>query len=150
MPGGKQARIRQASGARQMAVAPDLFIPLHHLPVRIEAGFHLHGHRRSEGLPAKFIFAHPLQANGASLNRTRQQYRVERRVIRAVMAVTTRTFGMPHHNRCRIHFEDLRQLGAQRKNRLTVRPHLQPSLAPPGQRTRRTNRGMRQIGAREG
>ena len=78
--------------------------------------------------------------------RAREQRRVERDVVGAVVAVAARAFDMDAADRRGRHLQRLGDLGAQRKHALRVRPDRELAVLELGDRGRRADRGMRHVG----
>jgi hypothetical protein len=79
-----------------VAVAPELVLPGHDAAGGVELRLQIERHGRAVGLPRELILAHPLQLHRPAVRGTREQRRVEGRVVGAVVAVAARAFGMGH------------------------------------------------------
>jgi hypothetical protein len=90
-----------------------------------------------------------LHAHRASRRRARQQCRVERHIVSAIVAITTRAFHVMYHHILRRYAQRRRHFGVQRKDALTVRPHGIFSGIANRHRARWRQRGMRQEMARK-
>src|SRR5439155_17223582 len=103
---------------------------------------------RAVRLPRELVVAHPLELDGPRPGRLRDERRVERHVVRAVVTVATGSLRVDASDIVWFHLEDLRQLGAQEEHALTVRPHDELAVLPLSDRARRSHRGVALIGAR--
>ncbi len=131
-------------------MAPDLVRPADDVPLGIEAARELHRHRRSVRLPLELVVAHPLQLDRVAARRARDQRRIERHVVGAVVAVAAGAFGVDAVDVRGIDRERLGEIAAQRKHALAVRPHRELALAPLRHRARRADRAVDLEGARVG
>ena len=77
-----------------MAVAPEIECPVDDVALSIECGARLDHHRGAKRLPREFVFTHPLHLHRAACDRARQQYRIERDIVCAVVAVAAGAFGV--------------------------------------------------------
>ena len=128
-----------------MRVAPELVAPLGDLAAGVEAAAHFDDHRRAERRPRELILAAPLHPHRMA-GAAREQRRIERRVVGAVVAVAARAVAMDDRHVLLAQAEHARDLPAQLKTPLRVRPDTELAFAQPGQRARRADRGVREIG----
>ena len=90
-----------------MAVAPHLVFPVGDPAVASKRRLGAHHHGGTIGLPAEFFVAHPLQTHRAAGHRARQQRRVGRNVVGAVVTVAAGSFHMHAADRGGRHFQRL-------------------------------------------
>ena len=101
-------------------------------------------------LEAELLLAPPLQADALAGQAPRDQRRVERRIVGAVMAVAAGAVQVPRGDGFGGQAEHRRQVLAQRMHALAMRPHREMAVAELGQRAGRRHRGMRDVGPRDG
>ena len=105
-------------------MAPDFVLPADDVFRFVELRLHFHDHRRAVRLPREFVVAHPLQLDRSAVGGARQQRGVAGGVICAVVAVAAGAFYMGAGHVGNGGLERLRQISAQRKHALAVRPDL--------------------------
>ena len=80
---------------RRVGVGPDVVVPIGDAAVGSERSLGLHHHGGAERLPAELVAAHPLHPHRPAAGRgAREQRRVERDVVGAVVAVAAGAFGV--------------------------------------------------------
>ena len=70
-------------------------------PPRVEVGLDLDGHGGAHRRPGELVLARPLHAHGTPAGRARQQHRVERHVVGAVVAVAAGALDVLHDDALR-------------------------------------------------
>ena len=89
----RRARWRRVvAAAASMRVAPHVVVPVDDAAFGVERGLRLHRHRGAVRLPGELVVAHPLHPHRLARHRARQQRRVERDVVGAVVAVAAGAF----------------------------------------------------------
>ena len=132
-----------------MGMAPELVLPVYDAARSVDRGRDLHRHRRSARRPRELLFARPLQAHRPAAG-ARNQRRIERDVVGAVVAVAARAIAVDHVHVGGRHAERHRELVAQVVRSLRMRPHGQMALSELRHRARRTDRSVRKVGLRIG
>ena len=122
--------------------------PVGNVALRVERSTHFHHHRRAVRLPRKFVFTHPLHSHRPARHGARQQYRVERHIVGAVVAIAARAFGMDHDDIFGRDIQHPGEIAAQRKYALAVRPHRVFAVLELGDGAGRADRCMRDMRAR--
>ena len=129
-----------------VAVAPDLDRPVDDIAGVVEGGMHVGGHRRAVGFPRELVVAHPLHLHRAAAGRARQQHRVERDVVGAVVAVTARAFAVMDDDFFKVHLQHGGEVVAQLIHALAVRPHFDTLAVNARQRAGGADRSVGDIG----
>src|SRR5208282_2099387 len=75
---------------RAVGIAPYLVLPSDDAPLGGETGAKLHGHGGAIRLPGELVVAHPLQPDRPAGQRTREQSRIEGRVVGTIVPVAAR------------------------------------------------------------
>ena len=133
------------SGRIEWVLLHNFVLPVGDVPVGVERCLDAHRHRRAIGLPGEFVVAHPLQPHRLVGHRARQQRRVQRDVVGAVLAVAAGAFHMDAADVLGRHLQRLDQLIAQRKHALRMRPDDHPAVEERRHRAGWPDRAMRQI-----
>ena len=151
VPAGQEIVVPARCGrSGAVSIAPYLIDPVDDPAIRVERGFGAREHGRAVWLPGELVIAHPLQAHRPSGNGAGQQCRIEGHIVSAVVPVTARAFGVNTANRIGIELQRLGKVALEREHALRMAPHRQPAVVEFGDRTRRADRGMRQIGSSVG
>jgi len=127
---GEQSRLRRASRAGGVAIAPDRVAPVDDIPLCIEAGFDLDRHRRTEGRLGHLVFARPQHPHRPSIRGLCQQYSVKCAVICGIVAVAAGAFHMFDGDVLDRQLENQRQIGAQEIDALTMGPDVDAVSVP--------------------
>ena len=91
------------------------------------------------------VIAHPLDAHRATGYRAREQRRIKRHVIGAVMAVAARPLRMDAADGRFVHLQHLGEILAQRKDALGVRPYRQLAVIELRHRAGWADRAMHDV-----
>ncbi len=142
LAGGDQHRLAGTSGAVRVAVAPEIVAPGDDRAARVELRLERDDHRRAVRLPGELVLARPLQADRLSAGKARQQRRIERHVVGAVVAVAARALGMAHDHVLLRHAHHHGDLLAQPEDALRMRPDFQHLALHARKRARRPDRGV--------
>ena len=143
IPGGEQIALAIGTPrTRAMAVAPDIEVPIGDVTVGRQGRTCFYHHRGTEGLPLKFLVAHPLQADGASRHRACDHRRIGRDKIGRVLTVAACALHVMQHDIFFRHAQRRCQFHAQRVNTLAVRPHGIFAVVATRHRARRRKRCM--------
>ncbi|EEF26440.1 conserved hypothetical protein [Ricinus communis] len=124
MPGSEQIDAAGLAGTRRVRVAPHVVLPVCDAALRRQRGPDAHRHRGTDRRPREFVVAHPLQLHGTARDGTCEQRRIERHVVRAVVAIAARTRHMHHIDGIDRHAEHRRKIAAQRIRALRIRPRV--------------------------
>ena len=110
--------------------------------VAVERRLQLRHHRRAERLPGVLLLAHPLHADRHAGQRARDQRRVGRGIVGAVMAVAAGAFDMDAANARRRHAQHFGDALRDRDRRLACgsRPSWRRRRIAPPRRTARSSR----------
>ena len=145
IPAGEQVDAVGIARSHVVGLAEHVVVPVDHAAVRHRA-LGAHGHGRAVGLPLELVVAHPLQPDRAAVGGARQQRRVERHVVRAIVAIAAGALGVDAADRGGRHAERPRHGGAQRKHALAVGPDRELAVLELGQRAGWRNRPVRLVG----
>src|SRR5258708_15412159 len=88
---GRQHR-PSATRPHRVSVAPDFEIPIGYRTVGVEGCLQFRHHRRPERLPGVFLLARPLHSNRRAGQSARDQGRIGRDIVRAVVAIAPGAF----------------------------------------------------------
>ena len=144
VPCGEQVYSRRRiAGAHAVRVAPHIVLPVDDVAGGIQSGGQPHRHRRAVGLPGELVVAHPLQLDGPFPGGARDQRRVERDIVGAVLAVAARAFAMTDDDVGGRERQRLREVRAQREHPLRVTPHGELAVLPLRDGARRPDRRVR-------
>jgi hypothetical protein len=113
-----------------MSVAPDLVTPADDLALGVEIGLDLDRHRRAERRVRHLIGARPLHAHRPALDGSRQQDRVERDIVGAIMPIAAGALDVLHGDVLDRHSQYQRKVGAQEIDALTVGPDMDALAVP--------------------
>ncbi len=122
-----------------MPVAPYIAAPGHHFAVGIEVRLEVDAHRRAERRPRELVFPRPHHFHGTAGRRAREQRRVERNVVGAIVAITSRALGVLDHDPVGGELEREGQVRALVERPLGVRPDVEGSVLPLRHRARGTD-----------
>ena len=139
---------QHAAGAarpHRMGIAPDLEVPVRDLAVLVERGLQLRHHGRAVRLPGMFLLARPLHAHGHAGHRVRDQRRIRRGIVGAVMAIATGALDMDQVDTRRRHLQHLRNALTVRIDALRVGPNRHCAVRELRDRAGRPDRPMRLI-----
>ena len=140
MPGGHEAP--GISRARAVRIAPHVVLPADNVSPAIERGLGFGQHRGTVRLPGMLLLAHPLHADRAARQRTREERSVGRRIVGSVVAVATRALEVNAANALLRHAQHLGDRLAQRIDALAVRPYRQQVVLEPADGAGRPDRAV--------
>jgi len=141
----EQGRLSGAPRPRGVTVAPDAVAPADNLALRIEIGFDLDCHRRTERRMGHFVFARPLHADRPAAGRLRQQHGIERHVVGGVVPIAAGALHMLDRDVLEGQFENEREIGAEKIDPLAVAPDVDALSGPLRHGAGRRDRRMRNI-----
>src|SRR5258706_13479389 len=141
VPGRRESRPLRAPGSAAIPVAPELVLPIDDIAPRVEYRPQAQGHGRTARSPRELVVAHPLDLHRAPACRSREQGRIERGIVGAVVPVAARSFHVPHDDRIFAHRQRERQVASQIEYTLAVAPDHELTVVYLGDRTGRPDRG---------
>ena len=146
---GQQRGHRPAARPAGMAIAADMAGPMGDGAIRPRAGLHPHQHGGRERPMPQLLGPAPQGAHRHAGHGPRAKGGIKRHIISAIMAVTTRPFGMHHSDGGLRQPQRLGQISAQIIGPLGVAPDRHRIAIPQRHRAAQAHRGMGDKGAVE-
>ena len=135
-----------AAPAAGVRAAPDLGGVVHQLAAGVQFGGQVDAHGRAEGLVAELVLAPPLRPDRPAGAAHGDDRRIDRRVVRAVVAIGPGALGVDHLDLVRGQAADAGQHGAQGIDALSVGPDSERAVLHHREPAGRAHGAVRDIG----